>query len=494
MMANSRKQKLQISGVFTTPDGQEVIGDLHLKGRRAALRLQLKRELPPLPASTTINGELGDLRKVSCLECVVGSAGGGFRGDAGRYHYAEIFPHFVTVGDRHFAPDEPSIKAVHFTTPDLPSIFYDFGTFGHLHASKPAIESFLEECEPGHKIEFGESPEVVYFSGKKEVVTTETPIGLFRVSHRPTFSGGNSNGEFIKDRMVVSLEYSQPVVFDVCIDRVMSIHRFLSVVAGRKQGIESIHLDLANESTRTHSLLELHWVFAPKQAKNEDGKPRPADIPLDAVRRAEEFKAVLGDWLSREPEWKAARIRYAGCAGKGNSYSIDRLVAAANMFDILPQDAVPSASDLSPDVAKAQKECREIFKRLRPGVERDSILGALGRLNKPSLTKKVLHRVAIVNGELGNRFLDLDLVAKTAVKFRNFFVHGSSDGFDYTKLEPLMPFLTDALEFIFAASDLISAEWNAVAWGNNHYGFGHGFTRFRWSYREHVDLLKEALS
>lgn len=493
-MANSRKQKPQTSGVFTTPDAQEVFGDLHLKGRRTTLRLHLKRELPSFPASTTINGELGDLRKVSCLDCVVGSAGSRYQGDAGRYHYAEIFPHFVTIGDRHFAPGEPSIRAVHFTTPDLPSIFYDFRTFGHILASKSSIESFANECEPNHKIEFGESPEVFYFSGKYEVIVVETPIGRFRVSHQPTFSIGNSFSEYIKNHMIVSLEYSQPVVFDECIDRMMSTHRFLSVVAGRKQAIESVRMDLVNESTNTHSTLELHWAFAPKQTKNEDNKPQPADVPLDAVRRPEEFKTVLVNWLSRDHEWRAARIRYAGCAGKGNSYSIDRLVAAANMFDILPSNAVPAASSLSPEVAKAQKECREIFKKLASGVERDSILGALGRLNKPSLTKKVLHRVAIVNNEFGNRFPDLDLIAKTAVKFRNFFVHGGSDGFDYAKLEPLMPFLTDALEFIFATSDLICAGWNAVAWCDKHYGFGHSFTRFRWSYRTNADLLKEALS
>lgn len=122
-MANSRKQKPQTSGVFTTPDAQKVFGDLYLKGRRTTLRLHLKRELPAFPASTTITGELGDLRKVSCLDCVIGSSGSEYKGNAGRYHYAEILPHFVTIGDRHFAPCEPSIRAVHFTTPDLPSIF-----------------------------------------------------------------------------------------------------------------------------------------------------------------------------------------------------------------------------------------------------------------------------------------------------------------------------------------------------------------------------------
>ncbi|MCX4156163.1 MULTISPECIES: ApeA N-terminal domain 1-containing protein [Paraburkholderia] len=493
-MTKSRKKKLQTSGVFTAPDGQEVFGNLHLKGRNTLLHLHLKRELSPLAGPAVINGELVDLRKVSCLQCIVGSISSGNRGEAGQYHFAEIFPHFVTIGDRHIAPDEPSIKAVQFTTQDVPLIFYDFDAFGHLFGSKSIVESLLKESKPNREITFGESPQIFYFSGKHEVIAVETPMGLVRVSHRPTFSIGGSTGELVTSRMVVTLEYAEPVAFEACIEGMMSLNRFLGLVAGRKQSIESVSLDLADSAVTKPMPLELHWVFAPKRPNGDDRRPEPGDIPLDAVRRPEEFKDVLRNWLNRESEWRAARIRYAACVGKGGSYDIDRLVAAANLFDILPQDAVPPASDLSQELTNAQKESREIFRRLNPGVERNSVLGALGRMNKPSLTRKVLHRVGLVTDKLAERFPDLALVASTAVKVRNFFVHGSSDGLDYQKLEPLMPFLTDALEFIFATSDLIDAGWDAIVWGNQHYGFGHSFTRFRWGYLERVALLKEALS
>jgi len=239
-MTNSKKAKLKASGLFTTPDGQEVFGNLLLKRRKTVLRLQLKRELSTFGRATVINGELGDLRKVSCLECVVGSTGSGYRDDAARYHYADIFPHFVTVGDRHFAPDEPSIRSVRFTTQDVPLIFCDFDAFGHLTDSKSAIESLVNDSKPNRNIAFGDSPQIFYFSGKHEVIAAETPIGLFRVSHRPSFSFGSSNGEFIRNSMVVTLEYDQPVAFDACIERMMSVHRFLSLVAGRKQSIDEV--------------------------------------------------------------------------------------------------------------------------------------------------------------------------------------------------------------------------------------------------------------
>ena len=472
MAAPAGKQR-QFPGLFATPDEQEVFGNLHLKGRKTVLHLQPKRELSQFAQPAVINGQLGDLRKVSCLECIVGATGSGHRGDAGRYHYADVFPHFVTVGERHLAPDKPHVKAIHFSTQDIPLIFYDFDAFGHVLGSKSVIESIVKESRHNRDIAFGDAPEIFYFSGKYEIIAAETPIGRFRVSHFPKFSVGSSNGKFIENSMMASLEYAQPVDFDTCIERLMSIHRFLSLVAGRKQSVDSITLELLDDLTGTHSRLELHWMFAPKAPSSEDDKPSPGDIPVNAVHRPEEFRTVLSNWLDRESKWRDARVRYVGCMGKSNSYGIDRLVAAANMFDILPSDAGPVASNLSPELAKAQKECREIFKRLTPGFERDSMLGALGRMNKSSLTKKVLHRVAIVNKALAERFPDLELVASTAVKVRNFFVHGSSDGLNYKRLESSMPFLTDALEFIFATSDLIDAGWDAVAWGNSHYGFGH---------------------
>jgi hypothetical protein len=58
-----------------------------------------------------------------------------------------------------------------------------------------------------------------------------------------------------------------------------------------------------------------------------------------------------------------------------------------------------------------------------------------------------------------------------------------------------MPFLTDSLAFIFAASDLISAGWgDAGAWGGRHYSSGHSLARFRWRYSQHIATLKAATS
>lgn len=114
-------------------------------------------------------------------------------------------------------------------------------------------------------------------------------------------------------------------------------------------------------------------------------------------------------------------------------------------------------------------------------------------MGQPSLPKKVLHRATIVESQLGAKFPDLAFSAGIAVKLRNYFVHGSLDGLAYEKIEPFLPFLTDTLEFVFAASDLIDAGWNSQYWSIKSFGSGHSFSRFLTGYDYLVAELRVAI-
>lgn len=468
-----------------------------MRGRHTDLRLRHEEPGPSGGQQLTIHGETDDLYKISCLDCIVNSSGGGHR-DGGRgFHYTNAFPHYVTIGHAHLDPLQPSIKSVRFRIDDMESVFYDFDAFGHVKDPKGVIDTVVGANKLDRAIPVGDSPIVSYFNGKLEVVAVQTSIGQITVNHWPSFSMSGPNGASIKNRMMVTLTPAEPIIFDECIERLLSINRFLSLLAGRKQGIQSILLYLASELDDFPKPLHLRWAYAPKgsksRRKSSSDRPHPGDIPLDAVRRPEEFAAVLSDWTIREASWRLARARYDGCLRKGNIYDVDRLVAAANMFDILPEEAVDVVSQLSHQLLFVQADC---LKRLRPlpvGIERDSVISALKRMGKASLPKKVLYRTKMVEKQLGHHLPDLQLVAKTAVKCRNYFVHGGSDGFYYPALERLTPFLTDALEFIFAASDLIEAGWDATSWGNAPHGWGHSFTKFLAGYQLGLAALKEAL-
>lgn len=126
--------------------------------------------------------------------------------------------------------------------------------------------------------------------------------------------------------------------------------------------------------------------------------------------------------------------------------------------------------------------------------ERDSAISALSRMDKePSLKAKILYRVKIVSRLLDHKFPDLETVAKRAVDCRNFFVHGGSD-FNFGAVEKSVSFFTETLEFIFVASDLIQAKWDAGGWNSSSHTSGHWFTRFRADYPARLEELKLALA
>jgi hypothetical protein len=243
---------------------------------------------------------------------------------------------------------------------------------------------------------------------------------------------------------------------------------FLSMAAGRNQGIDHIYVTTPERIDNTQQALGIYPSFRWRVSdSSEQRRPHPADVPLDPIHHLAEFNSVLVNWIGRHSRWRIARVRYLECMRKANKYSPERLVAAANMFDILPEDAVPIATELPDDFAATRDACAAMFLK---------------------------YRVSIVESRLSSGFPDLQFVASIAVKCRNFFVHGSSDDFDYPKVEPLIPFLTDALEFIFAASDFADAGWDAQRWNSKGHGWGHNFARFRSEYSIALAELRRAIS
>jgi hypothetical protein len=269
---------------------------------------------------------------------------------------------------------------------------------------------------------------------------------------------------------------------------------FLSLAAGRAQGISGIRVILADRSGKQSPVQRIYMTYPWSQnASSSQLRSHPADVPLQPIQNPQEYRRVLTDWLSRQSGARTARYRYLACLRKGNRFDADRLIGAANMFDLLPISAGPASMDLSAELAKARDDARKMFKALSVSHERDSVLGALGRIGHPSLTRKVLHRVAMVEAAFPERFPALSWVAITAVKCRNAFVHGPSDDFDIERAEPFVPFLTEALEFIFGASDLLESGWNAGSYLKDGSVGGHSFARFRDIYAPTLAKLKDAL-
>lgn len=488
---------MKLLGTFEIPRGPSVFGELLLNGRHSALSLRHDTFFFVNEKTETIRGTLHDLTRVTCLRCIpLESFGEQHRGPLSA-HTARCFPHFIAHGDCFLDPQAAVIHSISFVVSDAYTLFYDWDAFGHLIDAKPHIEAIVKANSEsiGRDIPVGPDPHIVYFTGRCDIFSVPTVLGVIAARHHPRWSLGDPSGVHIGNEIIVTIAPLAPINFDDALERTSAVLRFLSLAVGRNQGLADMWLEVGGtDGVRTQ--LQLHWSHPParqEQRPGHPGSPQPYDLPLDPVGRRTEFESVLANWLEADPKRRDARTRFTGCWSKFDYYDADRIVAAANMFDLLPADAVPQRNTLPADLQEARDRCIEILDKLPKGIERDSALGALKRLKTASLPRKVLNRVAIVQRAAGDRYPELELVVREAVKCRNHYVHGSKEKIDYVRRGDLVAFLTDTLEFVFAASELVEAGWGVSPQSWEASGWGHPFARFRSSYAIGLAQLKAAL-
>jgi hypothetical protein len=491
-------RKSKNAGQFTLAPGKEIYGELTFAGPETLLYLYDRQEFETHAAPHQyITGVLHDLTKVSLVKCVTTLVPGHGGRPGEEYYFADVFPHFVIYGARFLAPDEKGITKLHFVVDDATTLFYDFDAFGMLLDSKSFIDQIAAANGKvaGRTIETGPAPQILYFTGKNEIFAADTLIGRVSASHNPMpVTWGGPDGVGLKNTIFLTIAFPTPVVFDQSIHHLTTLLRFLETLAGRPQNLVAINLTV--ESGQQASVtLDVYWSMQPKREPRPGTKgPHPADVLLDPVRERDQFCRVLASWLDRDDSWRDARTRLSNCFAKQNAYDIDRLIGAANMFDILPSSAVPSDVLLSKELEDAKEASRKAFRQLPLTPERDSVLGALGRVGKANLKHKVRHRAEIILKAIGAGFADLTLITDEAVNCRNFYVHGTDASFDYNANFDAVTFFTQTLEFVFAASDLVEAGWDVKAWSKTWTSMSHPFARYRANYRNELEELKILLA
>jgi hypothetical protein len=487
-------EKSKWAGKFSVSPGKDIYGELTLSGAKTSLYLHDKDffSTHSIP-DQHIQGVLHDLTKISLINCITTSGpGSGNRGKE-RYHFSTVFPHFVVYGDSHIAPNDKTIVEVHFAVDDATTLFYDFDAFGFLVDARPFIEQIANANALQRQITTGPDPEILYFTGKKEIFTADTQLGRVSASHNPSHNLGGPDGVRLTNTILVTLAFKEPVIFDDSIIRASTILRYLGMLVGRPQNL--LRLTLRTESDPQRPIfLEVYCSMPPNREPSHEGKkPHPSDVLTDAVSQPEEFSRVLANWLDRQLDWCDARQRFFNSFAKQNHYGLDRLIGSANMFDILPSSAVPPDVQLTDELKSAKEAGRTTFLRLPQSPERDSVLGTLGRIGKASLKQKVRHRAQRIVDAVGERFPELLSVTDEAVNCRNYYVHGGDSRFDYNAHFNTVSFFTETLEFVFAASDLLEAGWNIKTWASVPTTMSHPFARFRVNYATHLQELKALL-
>jgi len=293
----------------------------------------------------------------------------------------------------------------------------------------------------------------------------------------------------------VTLTFHASATFLDAVAHVFPLIRFLEILIGRPQNLEALWVRLPDIEDAQPNLLDVYWTHPPQRPTTfESRPPHPSDILLSPVARAPEFARVMAQWLACDADRRHARVRFHQAFGLQRNYPIDRIVSAANMFDLLPDQAAPSVADLTPEVRHARDQSRALFKTLPPSLERNAMLQALGRIGKSSLKHKIRHRAQPIIAAMGNQLRDLEIVIDEAVNCRNYYVHGTPCAIMHDDHLATAAFLNDTLEFVFAVSELIEAGWDMADWCGRGSGLSHPFAGYRNHYEGNLQTFREILN
>ena len=484
----------KLGGTFAIGDGRSVLGELTVGGTNTALYLH-DDEFFHIADNTVdcLHGVLHDRKMVT----VLGSSVCSELGSASRYdrhfHFAELSPAYVVTGSRHLSATVPEVVKVTFHIGDAEDVFYDFDAMGHVIDPRPLIKAVVaaNESRIGRTIPTGPAADIAYFAGRTELVDVATAVGRVRIYHQPIPSHPLATREVgMRNRTLVELSFDEPRLLENALDAVLSLLRFLELIAGRPQEIDGIWIETAGAG-RTPPL-DLYWTHRPKRPTSwEERAPHPAEILIRIVDEPDQFAHVLTGWLATDAARRDARVRFSNGFAQQRSFPIDRMVGAANMFDILPNNAFLPGGKLADDVAAAKASAKRIFQALPDSPERESMLNALGRLGKATLRSKVRARAGLVSEALRAPLPELDLVTDEAVRCRNHYVHGSPGSLDYAQHGAVFTFLTGALEFLFAASDLVEAGWDIAVWRGRGGVLAHPFSRVMYEWDQQAALIRQ---
>lgn len=485
------RNEMAYFGEFSVYSNHDSIGNILLANENTKIELIAKPEITPFENRKVIYANLERLKKATCVDCIIIKTLTTNNANGEKSNSITLFPHHVIIGDIHLDPDAELINSFSFYTQDTKDIFRDSKDFGRLQPSNEIIKSITNEF--GEKVKLHELSNLFFHSGRLNILECKAPNGQFRVYNSTTIHGLGINGDFLKNKVKIEFIFDSPVKFDNCLKSLLSHLRFLNILTGREQLVGDFDIHLKTENSPIDKSLRVYSSYQKQVENDASGDFTFNSFPINPTIDTMKFIEVYQAWMSKEPEFLISRIRYNDSFIKQHSYDVNRLVSAANTFDTLPKNFKPTKKNLNEEVRIAKLKSKEIFKSLPDSVERSIMLGALGRLESPTLTDIILYRSNIILEKCNNLFPELDLVIKVAVKVRNYFVHGTVS---YTpqKIESSLPFLTDILEFIFVASDLIECGWDIESWSKEHYSLGHTFNNLRHNYKNELNTLKKAIT
>ncbi|MBF7144986.1 MULTISPECIES: HEPN domain-containing protein [Pseudomonas] len=455
----------------------DVNGDLIIHGDKTLLKLRSRSQPVFNPNPHSVYGETLDRKKISLFECV-----GNRPNPVGLYpelfYEIDIFPHYVMVGGQHLDWDESIFESVSFKTDDLGLFFSKRGTFGSKIASSGDIKKILGEACQKAEVDGERNGVIFFYSGEGQIKPINLSFGKISTSIRFESQITDSGGVICPAETIATIKFDTTKKFSQVIDAILSVLEFLSFVSGRYQGVQKISAETRFKGTNEIDQVFLYWSLAPEGNRSLIESKR--DWPISLDRDEEELSEVFKNWIEKHVGCVDARRRIIQCQKKNEFYDGDRIVGAANAFDILPTIVYPVLNPLSDEALQNKKLCKDIIMKMPHSEERSQILSTLNFWGS-KLLSKILHKASVIENSSENYFNGIADVLKISLKARNYYVHGTDAG--YLDYEEELAFLTDTLEFVFVASDLIECGWNIRSWLNTEPSLGHPMASYVYSYK-----------
>jgi len=488
-----------MKGHFTLADGTSLPGALSLDGPDSKLALWGATAEIDNSATERITGILEDETKVTLLGCIQVSLKEAVGDDGVSFRY-EHFPHEVILGTRHLSRDDAVIAAVSFTVDDI-SVFYPqtAGFFGTLSPNPEQLSDLISSRNGKEKSppKIGKRPHIAYYTDADggEIFSVVTAIGTVSAKNDWTFSMGGPDGADMKNQIRFYIRFETPVTVRELHSRLGKILQLLDLVIGRPQNLLDTKAYLTGDELLHDQ--NVHFTMQPSYERLPRSRRLIAsDVLINTLDGTESICQVMSAWLARNSNrsWELARWMFFTCWRRGRDFMPDRLSAAANTFDFLPAEHLPT-EPVENGLEPALKRFQESVRNLPSSMQRDKTLSAIGRITAPTLKERIRHRAKTVTVVIGERLPEIDEVIGAAVDCRNLFVHGPSGSPERDKKVERIArssniFLTKTLEFIFGVSDLLDAGWDLLGWSQRGRAFGHPFREYLHSYPTNLKEFK----
>ena len=415
--------------------------------------------------------------RVSLLGCVQGgmlttTSWGDFA-----IHHGDVAFRYALFGKRHVADDERCVQGIEFTLEGTESSVFThnkFQRFGHIDDPDDEILDAIRRKRPDYlQGEFVRGSAMVsYFTGAWELLPRfKTVLGTLSVrrSMRVDLSGRS-----MEDTPRISIDFDgEPTTLESAWEKMREVRQFFAWMMGYAPEWKDVMVstfELDEEESRRDPDGDLE-AFGPNEWNEIPDSAKRCGTLIDASRHPDHFVEVMTKWLERNEDArrKTANTRFFGCIrGMSERVIDDAVVSAANTFDLLPTGDKPEVVPLPDDVLDALKDARQrVRAAMNSSPERADILNALGRIGANKRLRDVVeHRAIIVQDHFGrDRLDDLAALIRLAVQCRNYYTHGPNEGnpsdVDFADFQAVH-FLTETLEFIYGASELLLCGWESA--------------------------------